>query len=109
MRNLTTNFEDSAGKIWRTLDKKGTLEKQKILNMTEIKETDFYAAIGWLARENKISREAEEYYRLDNTNLTSEIGSNAGKIWQIMDIWGEVDTTTIKRTFFCSWMACQRK
>jgi len=34
---------------------------------------------------------------LDSTNLESKIGTNAGKVWKVLDIWGELDVSTITR------------
>ena len=97
MRGLTTNFGENAGKIWSVLKDGDTLTKEAILECTQLDETEFYGAIGWLARENKISEEFEDFYKLDFTNLSPGIGSNAGKVWKVMDIWGDVDFHTIKR------------
>lgn len=97
MRNISTKFGDNAGKIWSVLNEKGCLKKDEIINTIKIDEIEFHSAVGWLARENKISKENEDCFKLDNTNLEKEIGSHAGKIWKILDIWGDVDFETIKR------------
>ncbi len=97
MRDLKTTFGESAGKIWQVLSKKGCLKKDKILETTKLDEVDFHAGLGWLARENKITKKDKDCYKLDNTNLESEIGTNAGKVWKILDIWGDADFITIKR------------
>lgn len=91
MRNIETIFGSNAGKIWSVLDKKGTLEKKKIKKITNLNEIDFNSGIGWLAREDKISRYDDNIYKLENTNLEFEIGKNAGLIWKILDIWDEID------------------
>jgi len=87
----------SAGKIWNALNNKGLLKKKKIMENTQLNNKDFYIGLGWLARENKVFREKKNYYRLDSTNLTGEIGKIAGRIWKIIDIWDEVDITSIKK------------
>ena len=97
MRDLTVKFSESAGKIWQVLNEKGCLKKNKILKTTKLNEVDFHSGLGWLARENKISKEDKDCFKLDVTNLEFEIGSNAGKIWNILDIWGDADFVTIKR------------
>ena len=97
MRELAPFFGENAGKIWMTLHKRGTLSKRKILENTKIKDHEFYTAVGWLARENKIYKEKNNYYKLENTNLTPTIGNNAGKVWNVLNVWGEVDIPTIKR------------
>ena len=97
MSDITTTFGDNAGKLWTTLNKKGPLNKEKILKITKLKTKDFYCAVGWLARENKIAKEKNSLYKLNESNLKYEIGSNAGKVWQVMNIWGEIDVPTIKK------------
>ena len=97
VRGIKIDNGENAGKIWRFLNQKGTTSKDIILENSKIKERDFHSAVGWLARENKISRTGEDIYKLDETNLTDEIGMNAGRIWRILDIWGEVDISTIKK------------
>ena len=97
MRDLTTDFGDNAGKVWNVLKGGEPLTKEAILECTKLDESDFYGAVGWLARENKISEEFEDFYKLDVTNLSPEVGSNAGKVWKVIDIWGDVDFHTIKR------------
>jgi hypothetical protein len=97
VRNTADKFGKNAGKIWATLNERGPMIEEDIVKATRLKDREFYSAIGWLARENKICREGEKWYKLDNTNLTPEIGANAGKIWNVMNVWGEVDIHTIKR------------
>jgi len=94
--DLTTIFGSNAGKIWSVLDEKGCLDKDEILRTTKLDEAEFYASIGWLARENKIARD-QNLYKLDKTNLDSEIGTHAGQIYKIIDIWEDIDFNSIKR------------
>ena len=96
MGDLTTIFGSNAGKIWSVLDEKGCLDKDEILRTTKLDEAEFYASIGWLARENKIARD-QNLYKLDKTNLDSEIGTHAGQIYKIIDIWEDIDFNSIKR------------
>ena len=97
MRDLTTYFGENAGKIWHALNEGEPLTKEAILECSKLNETEFYGAIGWLAREDKISEEFEDFFKLDKTNLSPKIGTNAGKVWKVIDIWGDVDFHTIKR------------
>ena len=97
MRNITTKFGGSAGTIWTVLNEKGPLKKEEIQEITHLNKDDLDVGLGWLARENKIFKGNDNSYKLDNTNLESEIGTKAGRLWRIMDIWGEVEFDTIKR------------
>ena len=97
MRSNIEKFGTSAGKIWNVLSVNGVLNKKKILEKTKLNNIDFYIGLGWLARENKIYREDKNNYRLDNTNLTGEIGKDAGRIWKILHIWDEVDINSIEK------------
>ena len=97
VRNITTKFGENAGKVWSVLNEKGCLEKEKILDVTKLSENEFHSAMGWLARENKISKTDQDRFKLDNTNLDSEIGTHAGRVWKILDIWQDADFTTLKR------------
>ena len=97
MRRLTTLYGENAGKIWNALNQEGCLKKDKILQITKLDEDDFYAGVGWLARENKITKEDQDCFKLGTTNLEPQIGYHAGVIWKILDIWGDADFKTIKR------------
>jgi len=95
--DITTKFGESAGRIWSVLNEQGCLEKEKILSIAKLNNDDFHAGVGWLARENKISKDDKNCFKLDTSNLDSLIGAHAGRIWKILDIWGDADFTTIKR------------
>ena len=97
MRDITTKFGDSAGKIWSTLNEKGCLKKDEIIKQANLKEVEFNTGLGWLARENKVSKQDADCFKLDISNMDPEIGTHAGRIWKILDIWGEADFTTIQR------------
>jgi hypothetical protein len=94
---LKINYGEIAGKVWSTLNEKGPLKEKELKEISQLDNIDFHIAIGWLARENKISKDNEGFYKLDNTNLTRSIGTKAGKIWKIIDIWGEMEFPSIKR------------
>lgn len=96
VRSSTTKFGDNAGKIWKVLHEHGVMKEQLLLDLTQLTAEDFYAGVGWLAREDKIRKENDSY-QLGNTNLTEKVGAVAGKIWKILDIWEEADLETIKR------------
>ena len=97
MRDILTRFGENAGKIWLVLNEQGCLKKEKILKISKLEEDDFHTGVGWLARENKISKEDKVCFKLCYSNLEFEIGAHAGRVWKIVDIWGYADFTTIKR------------
>ena len=97
MKDKINDFGNYAGKIWTTLDKYGPLNEDTLIKRTRLNEYDFYAAIGWLARENKISKKGQKY-ELKETNLTTRIGPNAGKIWNLLISQNNLDINTITKT-----------
>lgn len=50
----------NAGLIWNALNENKTLSVKEIKKATKLKEKPLYAALGWLARESKISLEETE-------------------------------------------------
>jgi len=46
---------ENAGIVWRTLESKGKLSFEQLQAETGLNMPDVFAAIGWLAREDKIS------------------------------------------------------
>ncbi len=96
VRNITTKFGENAGKIWTRLEEEGHSKEKSILKSTQLNEKEFYAGIGWLARENKIRKEKNKY-TLGETNLDHSVGTTAGRVWKILDIWEEADIVTLKK------------
>jgi len=94
MRNIVEEFGRNAGKVWRVLNTYGPLPQNKVIETTKLEEKEFYAAIGWLARENKIWKDNTKY-KLGETNLADRIGLDAGKIWKVLHTWEEVDAPYI--------------
>ena len=90
MRDIEEYYGANAGKIWKVLEKHGNLTENKLIKNTRLCEEDFYAAIGWLARENKIYKSGA-WYGLGESNLTNKIGENAGKLWKTLETWNEID------------------
>lgn len=43
-----------AGAVWNALNEADALGMKQLKKITKLKEKEIYAAIGWLARENKI-------------------------------------------------------
>ncbi|HDM66957.1 MAG TPA: hypothetical protein ENG62_01040 [Thermoplasmatales archaeon] len=83
MEEITRKCGENAGKIWRTLNSHGALTKHQIIHKTNLSEEEFHAAVGWLARENKIRKDGD-FYTLSTTNLTWKIGTDAGRIYNIL-------------------------
>jgi Winged helix-turn-helix domain (DUF2582) len=97
MKTPIDEFGINAGKLWETLNKNGASLQQTTLQKTaNLSDEEFFRAVGWLARENKINRTGA-IYRLGDTNLTPKIGTNAGKIWKLLASQKEADITTIAR------------
>lgn len=94
MKNNIDTIGRTAGKIWRTLDKYGSLNEDDLIRKIRLNKNDFYAGVGWLARENKICKMGIKY-QLGETNLTNDIGSNAGKIWNTLNATQDIDVSTI--------------
>ncbi len=58
---MTTDTIGSwAGLVWNALNEGDVLGIKQIKKMTKLKEKDIYAALGWLARENKITFEESD-------------------------------------------------
>jgi len=76
-------FGQNAGKVWQTLNVKGPLSETKLINSTFLNEHQIHAAVGWLARENKICQNGT-VYKIGGTNLEGKIGFDAGKVWTVL-------------------------
>lgn len=44
-----------AGQVWNALNESGKLTVKGLKKATKLKEIELYAALGWLAREGKVS------------------------------------------------------
>jgi len=96
MPNLNEKFGRNAGKVWVALNTKGPLTGASLMKSTKLSENELYAAVGWLARENKIYKDGN-LYRLGETNLTSKIGTDAGKVWSTLNSQKEIDVSSISK------------
>jgi len=96
MNEVLKMIGNNAGKIWRALERDGPQVRSKILEKTNLTEDEFYGAIGWLARENKIRKE-KRTYMLGETNLTEKIGTDAGKVWKVLGTRTDLDVSSIAR------------
>lgn len=61
----TENIGTWAGLVWNALNEADVLGNKQIKKMTKLKDKELYAALGWLAREGKITFEENE----DNTEI----------------------------------------
>jgi hypothetical protein len=94
MNEIVPLFGDNAGKVWQVLHEQGPLSEPDLQDKTHLTESQLCAAVGWLARENKIRKE-NNTYTLGETNLLPFIGKDAGKIWHALEIWGEIDAQSL--------------
>jgi hypothetical protein len=94
MKNVIEDFGKSAGKIWQTLNENGPISESKLLKTTRLGQQKFYAAVGWLARENKICKTGNSY-QLGETNLAPKIGNDAGKVWTTLSTNTNIDVSSI--------------
>lgn len=56
----TDTIGNWAGLVWNALNEGDVLDIKQIKKITKLKEKDIMAALGWLARENKITFEESE-------------------------------------------------
>ncbi len=89
-------FGEYAGKVWNSLNLDEPQTESRLIETTGLTNDEFYSAVGWLAKENKICKDGA-LYKLGETNLTSKIGKDAGLVWKILDMWEEVDAVSISR------------
>jgi len=117
MIDVIDEFGLNAGRVWRALNSCGPLNEIQLIEETCLRENEVFAAVGWLARENKI-RKDYDVYQLDQTNLTFEIGKSAGEIWNLLYAKDELDTNHISRLinkdeknifFALGWLARENK
>ncbi len=96
MINTIEQFGRNAGRVWEALNSQGPLTESQLMEFTSLRSYELYVAVGWLARENKICKE-DSLYKLDETNLTFEIGFDAGKIWDVLNSQGEANMLHISK------------
>lgn len=96
MVDVIEEFGLNAGRVWTALNSYGSLTDAQLMENTSLRTQELYAAIGWLARENKIRKNGEAY-KLDDTNLTDKIGKDAGKIWELLITEDTVDTIYVSK------------
>lgn len=55
---------NDAGRVWQVLDVEGTKSVKELKKATKLVDKEIYAAIGWLAREEKLvfNQEGEDWF-----------------------------------------------
>jgi len=55
---------NDAGLVWKVLDEAGTKSMKELKKATKLNDKEIYAAIGWLAREEKLAflQEADDWF-----------------------------------------------
>jgi len=97
MTTIVEEFGQNAGKVWQALYTKGPLSQTKLSTTTTLDEHELQAAIGWLAREDKICRHGT-VYKLGSTNLVDKVGADAGKVWAALSKkQTDVDVSSLTR------------
>ncbi len=96
MSEIIKSFGNNAGKIYDVLNFERPQVQTKLQKKTNLRNEEFYGAVGWLARENKICKE-KRTYKIGETNLTNHIGVNAGKIWEVLGRNNEIDINAMSR------------
>lgn len=54
-RKMKEKFGSNAGIVWNALNGNGEMNLKDVKKVTKLAEKDLYAALGWLAREEKIT------------------------------------------------------
>ena len=96
MKNIIDNYGRTAGKIWKTLYEYGPLDEDNLIKKNRLNKNEFYAGVGWLARENKIFKN-KNIYELRETNLTGKIGGAAGKVWNALYTTQNINVSSIAK------------
>ena len=96
MRDIINNYGRTAGKIWKTLNEYGPLDEDNLIKKNRLNKNEFYAGVGWLARENKIFKN-KNIYELRETNLTGKIGGAAGKVWNALYTTQNINVSSIAK------------
>ena len=74
------NIGNNAGLVWNALNANGKMTETKLKKETGLASAEFFAALGWLAREGKVATVVEtrcgtdcEYYTLNASLLVTQI------------------------------------
>ena len=105
MNEIIKSFGHNAGKLLQTIETEGPQVQTKLMKKIHLKDEEFFGAIGWLARENKVCRD-KRTYKIGETNLTDKIGADAGKVWDVLCKRNEIDVSAISRVTKIEKMDC---
>ncbi len=78
-----------AGRVWRHLNEKGEQPPSVVAKTLNIKPSDLDRALGWLAREDKLSFSAD--------NVLLSMGENAGLVWRLLKERGALTPATLAK------------
>ena len=78
-----------AGKVWRHLNESGEQPPSVVAKALNIKVSDLDRALGWLAREDKLSFSAD--------NVVRAMGENAGLLWRLLKERGASTPATVAK------------
>ena len=62
--NLASKIGDDAGRVWKILDIWSEVDIHSIKRLADIREEDVHTALGWLAKEDKISIDEHSRFSL---------------------------------------------
>jgi hypothetical protein len=82
---MKTKIIEAAGKTWRVLGEKKEVEISSLPELVKEKEEVVFQALGWLAREDKItylSRHCEDYVALVPKELEAYRRLQSTKTWE---------------------------
>ncbi|MCL1937030.1 MAG: winged helix-turn-helix domain-containing protein [Candidatus Azobacteroides sp.] len=57
---MNEKIGNDAGRVWSVLNENGTKTIKELKKVTKLSEKEIYAAIGWLAREEKLIFDQKE-------------------------------------------------
>ena len=78
------------------LDERGCVGRDELLDLVCLSDFDFFTGLGWLACEGKIALN-EGVFCLGEGVSSGGFGGFAGRVWRVLDVWGDADFVTLKR------------
>jgi len=60
MIEMNEKIGSDAGRLWTVLNENGIKTVKEVKKLTKLTDKEIYAAIGWLAREEKLTFEQKE-------------------------------------------------